>query len=680
MFQRTLLKIYSHLRTSEYSFMMLMATLIGVLGGLGAIAFRYLIRLVQITAYGARSYTLEMFGDLAWWHIVLVPAIGGLLVGPIVYYFAREAKGHGVPEVMEAVATKQGVIRKRIVFAKTLASAISIGTGASVGREGPIVQIGSAIGSSLGQFMRVSQSKLRTMVGCGAAAGIAATFNAPVAGVLFALEVILGNFGVRLFTPIVISSVIATVVSHSFLGNTPAFEIAITYDLVSPFELLTYSVLGLAAGLVAIVFIRLVYGSEDLFDRARLPALVKPVLGGLMIGVIGLKFPHIFGVGYETIEMALNNEIAWRFMLVLVGIKILATSLTLGSGGSGGIFAPSLFIGAALGGSLGHLFHHLFPEMTASPGAYALVGMGAVVAATTHAPLTSIIIIFELTDDYKIILPLMFACIIGNALSSKLNRESIYTMKLIRRGLNIHRGRDVNMLKSLKVQSVLNSDYLTISEDTQLSKMIQMMARQPQTHFYVTDSYGILNGVVAVENLRQVILDSGTLENLVIAQDIMQVGVRTVRAEDSLDKVMRLFGNTKTEELPVVDGSNGKKMVGVVTRQSVISAYNNEIMKRDAFSEVLGGISATEETGPVMLSNGVSIGEVEAPGWMVGKTLSDLHLRKSRGILVLLINPTGPEKTSSEQLQIVPQPDYEIHLGDNLLVLGPVEAIKALKG
>ncbi len=658
--------------------MIVVAVAIGVLGGFGAILFRKLISLIRLAGFGKGDYSLDFYFGLDWWIVLLIPAAGGLVVGPIVYFFAREAKGHGVPEVMEAVALKQGVIRKRIVFAKTLASAVSIGSGGSVGREGPIVQIGSAIGSSLGQILRVSRTRLRTMVGCGAAAGVAATFNAPVAGVLFALEVILGDFGVRRFTPIVISSVIATAISHHFLGNTPAFEIAVTYEMVSPFELLSYSALGVAAGLVAVLFIKLLYFSEDLFEKLTFPSLLKPALGGLMIGAIGLKFPHIFGVGYETIELSLNAELAWNALLLLVVVKLIATSLTIGSGGSGGIFAPSLFIGAVLGGALGHVFHVLFPELTAGPGAYALVGMGAVVSAATHAPLTSIMIIFEMTNDYKIILPLMISCIVGNLFATRIEANSIYTMKLFRRGLNLFRGRDVDLLKSLRVGSVLSSQFFSIGQSTHLGAMLQLMVKHPNTYFYVTDKNGLLKGIVAVDDLRQVILESGALENILIAQDVMIEDVPRIDQNERLDRIMRLFGTTRWEELPVVEGGDSMRLIGVVTRRSLISAYNSEVLKRDAVGEVLGGISSAAETGPVLLSDGVAIAEVEAPGWMVGKTLANLNLRRKRGIQVLMINPKTDASSTVESPQLVPKPDHVIRLGDNLLILGPADEISKL--
>ena len=383
-----LIQGHEYLRQTEHLYMVLVSIVIGLLGGLGAIGFRECIRLFQLVAWRADPVTLDFVRTLPWWWKVLVPALGGLLVGMIITRFAAEAKGHGVPEVMESVALRGGRIRPRVVLAKLLASGVCIASGGSVGREGPIVQIGSAIGSSIGQWLRIGERRLRTLVGCGAAAGIAATFNAPVAGALFSVEIILGDFGVTQFSPIVISSVVATVVSRHFLGDFPAFEVP-QYSLVSAGELAAYAVLGLIAGLAAIAFVRALYGAEDLFDVIRLPAILKPALGGAMIGLIALRFPAIFGVGYEAINEALRGELGWKLLVVLAAVKIVAVSLTIGSGGSGGVFAPSLFIGATLGGAVGTVVHYLWPEASGGPGAYALVGMGAVVAAGTCLLYTS---------------------------------------------------------------------------------------------------------------------------------------------------------------------------------------------------------------------------------------------------------------------------------------------------
>ena len=315
--------------------MAVLAVFVGLAGGFGAVGFRYLINFFQSLAYGSADTILHVVTAVAWYWRILIPAIGGLIVGLLVHFFAREAKGHGVPEVMEAVALKAGVIRKRLVVVKSLASAICIGSGGSVGREGPIVQIGSAIGSSVGQMLKVSADRMRTLVGCGAAAGIAATFNAPIAGSMFALEIILGDFGLATFSPIVISSVTATAVSRHYLGDFPAFIVP-NYELISAWEFPLYVTLGFVCAVVAMLFVKTLYSTEDLFDNIQFPLYLKAVVGGLILGTAGLVFPHLLGVGYGAIDMSLIQDLSWGMMLLLILLKILATSITIGSGGSGG--------------------------------------------------------------------------------------------------------------------------------------------------------------------------------------------------------------------------------------------------------------------------------------------------------------------------------------------------------
>jgi CIC family chloride channel protein len=338
------------------------AVIVGLGGGLGAVAFRWLINSFTHIFFDVMQNWLSFMGPA---YVILVPAIGGLLVGPMIYFFAREAKGHGVPEVMEAIALRGGRIRPVVVVVKSLASSLCIGSGGSVGREGPIVQIGSALGSTLGQTLKLSDERIRNLVACGAAAGIAATFNAPIAGVIFALEVILGEFSVRYFSTVVISSVTASVVGRIAFGDVPAFVVP-QYSLVSPWELLLYVLLGILAGLVALLFVRTLYWFEDISDAWRFPEYVKPAVGGLLVGVLGFYLPQVFGVGYEAMEDALLGKMLLGTMGLLILAKVLATSLTIGSGGSGGVFAPSLFIGAMLGGAFGTLAHQTLPGITAA--------------------------------------------------------------------------------------------------------------------------------------------------------------------------------------------------------------------------------------------------------------------------------------------------------------------------
>ncbi|MFQ5578321.1 MAG: chloride channel protein, partial [Anaerolineae bacterium] len=410
--------LLDHIKLPPEMVMLLTALLVGLGTGTGAVAFRYLIKLVGWIGY---DWFPQLTRDWGRAYVVLMPAVGGLLVGLLVYLFAPEAKGHGVPEVMEAVALRGGRIRPVVALIKSLASSLCIGSGGSVGREGPIVQIGSALGSSVGQLLHLSDDRVRNLVACGAAGGIAATFNAPIAGVIFALEIILGEFNVRYFSTVVISSVTASVIGRAVFGDFPAFRIPMEYGVNSFWEYGIYAVLGALAALVGVLFVRLLYWSEDRFEGwKQIPPWLQPAVGGTLLGGLALAYPavtgidwqrmpQIYNVGYGVIEATLSNQLGLKVVIVLLVLKLIATSLTLGSGGSGGVFAPSLFMGAMLGASYELVVNGLFPGIAAPPGAYALVGMGAVFAASAHVPITAVIILFELTGDYRIILPLMLS-------------------------------------------------------------------------------------------------------------------------------------------------------------------------------------------------------------------------------------------------------------------------------
>jgi CIC family chloride channel protein len=662
-------RVHLFLKYTEHSYMVLVAIAIGLLGGLGAVGFRKCIRLFQTVAWQTESVTLDYLRDLPIWWKVLTPAVGGLIVGLIVVRFAAEAKGHGVPEVMEAVALRGGRIRPRVVIAKLIASGVCIASGGSVGREGPIVQIGSAIGSSVGQWLRVGERRMRTLVGCGAAAGIAATFNAPVAGALFAVEIILGDFGVTQFSPIVISSVTATVVSRHFLGDFPAFEVP-AYHLVSANELFAYGALGIIAGLVALIFVRTLYRAEDLFDKLRSPAFLKPAIGGALIGVIAIRFPEIFGVGYEAINEALTGDLGWKLLLILVMVKIVAVSLTIGSGGSGGIFAPSLFIGAMVGGAVGTVVHSLWPEMSGSPGAYALVGMGAVVAAGTHAPITAIVMIFELTGDYKIILPLMISSIIATLLATRLQKASIYTLKLLRRGVDIRSGYSASVLSHLTARDAMRTEFAEVGRADQLMPVISRFVERPGDTVLVTDPDQRLLGVITLDDIRPLMTDPDLVRGLVIAEDMMRVdGFPVFAPGDPLDEVMRRFGRYRFMA-PVVD--NGR-LVGALWPQDVIESYNSEILKRDMASTMAVTVGNAPRTRALPGVRGMSMAEVPVPASFFGRSLGSLDIRNRFGVSLLLIKRKGD---AGEQIvDEVPDADSVFQEGDVMLVLGNEDRI-----
>lgn len=665
--------IHDGLRQTEQIYMVVVAVVIGLLGGLCAVGFRLLIQVLNRIAWQQGPYTLDHLAGLPFWWKILAPTAGGIVVGLIIHRFAREAKGHGVPEVMEAVALRGGRIRPRVVVAKMLASGVCIGSGGSVGREGPIVQIGSALGSTIGQWLKIDPRRLRTLVGCGAAAGIAGTFNAPVAGALFAVEIILGDFAVAQFSPIVISSVAATVVSQRFLGDFPAFEVP-SYSLVHASELFAYAGLGILAALVALAFIRSLYKLEDAFDKLRLYPPVRTMLGGMCIGVIGIWLPHIFGVGYEAINEALNGTLLWQFMLLLVVVKIIAVSITIGSGGSGGIFAPSLFIGAMLGGAVGTVVQSIWPVSTAGAGAYALVGMGAVVAAGTHAPITAILIIFELTGEYAIILPLMISCIIATLLSTRVQSASIYTLKLLRRGVDIHRGRAVNVLQHVPVREVMRPDVVTVSPRDGLVSLISKFIDHPGSTLFVTDERRQLQGLVTADQIRPVMRDPAALEGLVIAEDLMVEGeFPRVAPDDSLADVMRLLGGYRGE-LPVLEDG---RIAGVIWPEDVIERYNTEVFKRDMVGSMASAVSQEGKVELLPAASDTVVAEVPAPPQFIGRTIRELNIRQNFGVSILMIKHISPE--GEERLTTILEPDYAFQPGDVMLVLGPNEELRYLR-
>ena len=575
-------KMIGHIRQyrpDQHITSLLIAIVIGILSGYGAVLFRFVIKGAQYLFYRNSEDILTFAASIPPYVMIGMPALGGLIVGILVHFGAREAKGHGVPEVMEAVSLRGGHIRKRVAFVKIMASAICIGSGGSVGREGPIVQIGSSIGSSVSQIFNLSSQQRKTMVGCGAAAGIAATFNAPIAGVLFALEVLLGDFGIAAFSPVVLSSVMATTISRHYFGDFPAFVIP-SYELVSLWELIIYPFLGLLTGVLGILFITVLYKTEDLVDLVKIPEWVKPAVGGLIIGVILLKWPQVFGVGYGAMNMALLNEMTGLLMLTLIFVKMAATSITLGTGGSGGIFAPSLFMGGMVGGFFGWVVNLFFPEITAPPAAYALVGMGAFVAGVTHAPITAILIIFEMTGNYKIILPMMITAILSTIMASSLKNGSIYTIKLLRRGVDISKGLEQNILKNMKVRQIMEKNVVTVPEGMPLVSLISTFKVKNVSYLHMVNKENDLTGIISFRDIRP-LLEEEQVNYLIIAKDVATTDLVIVGQDDNIQVAMGLMGKRGISQLPVTGGENGRKILGTLREKDVIAAYDNAVIRHE---------------------------------------------------------------------------------------------------
>ena len=575
---RTVDRLYHRFQFRGTHILMGLSVIVGLLTGFGALGFTYLIQYFNSLFFGLTDQILsQAVGNLGYkFWLPVIPMLGGLLVGPIVYKFSSEARGHGVPEVMNAVARLGGIIRPRVAAAKTIASAICIGSGGSAGREGPIVQIGSAFGSTIGQLFRLSGNRVKVLVGCGAAAGISAVFNAPIAGVIFSLEIILGDFAMRTFSPVILSSVVASVVVRTFMGNHPAFEVP-SYSLVSAGEIPLYALLGCLMGVLGAGFTKVLDLFEDGFERLKMPNTLKPALGGMLLGGIAIFYPQILADGYETIKLTLYGQLGLALLIVLIVLKLIATSLTLGSGNSGGIFAPSLFMGAVGGGTFGVFAHQVFPNSTATPGAYALVGMAGMVAAATHAPITALLIIFEMTSDYRIILPLMVTVVFAVLVASKLSEQSIYTIKLFKRGIDLRGGKDINVLRSHTVSEIMDSNFHAIAAATPLVDILKTIQEIGESYFVVTGRDGRLKGVLTFQDIRSV-MSEHELDHLAIAYDLVRTGTTVVHADESLEEAYNQINLRDLKMIPVVESGDPERVIGVLRREDLMDYYNKRLI------------------------------------------------------------------------------------------------------
>jgi len=666
---RTLLNHTLYRLTAARWVTVVAAGVIGLTVGFTAILFRFLIQGATWLFSGGLTGHPGGFETLSWWWLLSMPAAGGLIVGILTRNFAPEARGTGVPEVMEAVALHGGHIRKRVGLIKAVVVAVCLGSGGSAGREGPIVHVGASIGSLIGRLFRVPVDQVRTFVGCGAAAGIAATFNAPIAGAMFAGEVILGQFGVVRFSAIVISSVVATVLSRHFIGDFPAFIVP-AFQMHQTSELLFYGALGIAAATVGCLFIWVFDRIRAYFEQLGIPAVVKPALGGLLVGAMGVGIPQVMGVGYGPINGIMQNSLPWLFMLLILPGKLLATSLTLGSGGSGGIFAPSLFIGAAMGGIIGVGLEEVVPGHVGSVGSYALVAMGAMVAATTRAPISAILIIFEMTNNYTIILPLMIACILATLVAGLMIKPSIYHTKLLRRGIDLEDQQSMNVLRDIKIEDVNLRRARLIRENTPLKDIVEMAVDQGATHYVVADEEDRFIGFIPFSDLRHIFFNEEHLAHLVLATDMLQRDVPTLYPEDSFDLTLKLMHRTGLDTLPVLKSPGSKRVAGVITRDAVMDIYSRELLNRDMAGEVGGLMVAAERARTVDLGEEILLREVEAPPSFVGKQLKTLELRKRYEVQVVLVRRKVMEDGVATMKREIPGPDYSLEWGDMILLLG----------
>lgn len=647
---------------SEITFFAGIAVLVGLATALVAYAFHLSIEngmigqagQVVLHLVGGTQWTVPVGGSApAWWGYLLVlalPTLGLVLAASLVHLLAGGEHGHGVAGVMEAVALRGGRLRVRPAFARILASIVTIASGGSVGPEDPNVQIGSVIGSWLGQRLRLSDERVQTLVACGAASGIAAAFNAPIAGVFFAQEIILGEFTTGAFGMVVLSAVASSTLSRVLRGESPAFRIP-AYSLHSPWELFLYLGLGLLAALISAGYLRGLLGLEELSRRWRAPLLFKAALGGLAVGAVGLAFPHLFGVGYETMDSLLQGEqLAVGLLLALMLLKPLLTATTLAAGGSGGVFAPSLFIGSMLGGAFGQVVNRLFPDAVAPAPAYALVGMGAVLAGAVHCPITAILLLFEMTGDYRIILPIMLCAVVSTLVSQRLTKGSVYTERLLRRGIHLHLGRDLNVLEMVTVEEAMSRDFETVPPEMSLEELGRRLETSPHHGFPVVDAEGFLRGIVTLADYHRAV-EAGRRATV---GDICTCDPVTIFPDQSLHDAMYLLSARDIGRLPVVAREDPRRLVGLLRRYDFVRAYNKGLARRAEMERQVQQMRLTSYRGGELATI-----EIPATAAAVGYQVRDLGLPPG----TILVTVQRGERA------IIPRGDTVLQVGDTVTMM-----------
>jgi len=558
----------------EGALLMAFALMIGAAAALGVVAFYKLIDLaydVLVTQIGAR---LDPVAGA--FYRPLVTALALWIAWAIVRW-ARVPDGQTVPDVQLAVAKRGGVVPFRPVIIRTLAAVVTLAGGGSAGSEGPTAVLGSSIGSAVGRALRFQPRRLKILVGCGAAAGISAAFNAPFAGAFFALEEVLGSFSIGAFSPVVIASVVAAITVRPFLGSHPAFHIP-PYGSIRPLAIvLLYPLLGVVCGLASALYSRMFFATADLFQRVK-PQWLRPLLGGLAIGLLAYFGGGLLtGTGHLAIPIEMFGGITWYLLIGFAVAKMLATSLTLGSGGSGGLFTPTLFVGAAFGGGIGVLAQQLLPHFGLHPEAWALVGMAGLIAGTLHAPITAIFMVFEMTNDYNLVPPLMIVSVIALATARAFAKHGLYDGWLARRGEHLAHGTDRAIMHRLLVRDVMNSAPVSVPPEATLAEVVAASSESRLPSLPVVDGDGLLHGVITFADLRLALLDRGDLAPILLAADLAEpteVAVMTDSVQTALAKL-----NARAADLvPVAESEAHPVLLGVVTREDVFAAYERELM------------------------------------------------------------------------------------------------------
>jgi CIC family chloride channel protein len=659
------------LATREERLFFLLIPTIGLVAGLLGILVHRTIDGVRILLWGYWP-SFENAATMApAWQVVLAPTVGGLLVG-LVIWWAKDAVGaRGMSSLIEAVALHRGHVPLKPVFASAAAAIATVGSGGSLGREGPLIRLGAAISSWLGERFGLSAYRVKILVGCGAAAGFAASYNVPIGGSLFAMEVILGSFALEIFGPIVIAAVVSTLIARAAESNTPLYAFP-GYTLDSSWEILAFVGLGLVGAVASLAFVLGVRWTSRLFGRfTALPAPLRPALGMFLLGLFALAVPQVLGSGFVTIHDALAGSLPWSVLLLLPVWKLVATALTLGSGGSGGLFTPSLFFGALVGGAYGLAISTIFPGI-AHPGAFAAVGMAAIAAGTSHAPLSAILMLFEFTGNYELILPLMAASIVSSWTAKRLYPFSIYTEPLQRRGVELSFRMEEAALAGLAVRDLARDDRETLAPETPYSEIIERFFGTRRQRLFVVDAEKRLLGSVSLHDIKHALRDPDHL-SMVNAHDLMAGVPTTLAASERLHRAAETLAKSDFERLPVLDDDG--RFVGVLAKRDLLAVYAQEVLGRPA---VLSTYVASDQPGSrgqaVELPPDFALRAVAVPHELAGRTLAECALPATLGVRVLEIKRPRPDGVD----WIVPGAATVLEPGDDLVILGPTRAVEAL--
>lgn len=554
----------------------LLAIIIGVCVGYGTIGFRFLLGHVQGLLYGSSSQHLaSVASNLEWWQILLAPAAGGLFVGLFLQFVMPGKKAESVAQVIEAGALRGGNIPIGRGVGAAIVSAISLGSGASAGREGPVVHLGATAASCVARRFGFGPSLTLTLLGCGVASAVAGSFNAPIAGVFFALEVVIGHYALHAFAPIVLASVAGTTVSRFHLGDFPAFILP-EYSISSLFEIPAFLLLGVICAFIAIIFIRSILYTEDFVKGTKTPIWVRPVLGGLCVGAIAIVFPQALGVGYEATDDALKGLIPLALIITLIIAKIMATSITLGSGFGGGVFSPSLYIGAMTGGAFGIIIAAANPDLTSSPGLYAIVGMGAVAAPVLGAPISTVLMMFELLGDFSLTIAAMITVAVSSIVTHQMLGASFFSLQLSRRGVSLKGGRARQILLSLKVRQIMEQDFQTVTDSTSIAELRHLMKTAPHDHFFVVNAKQHYVGKLGFADIRDIAFDVD-IDPLVNCGDAARL-VAPITGSDDLEQALLLIESTGQSYLPVIDNQEKQKIIGILHYNQVLREYNRALL------------------------------------------------------------------------------------------------------